>query len=73
MKLRVEILGKVGPIQKPTFEIIRELPYLKAVINSEYLSDICSARCIGLDYSANFRCRDVEVVPARVSILFPAL
>ncbi|KAI0929042.1 hypothetical protein AcW2_004858 [Taiwanofungus camphoratus] len=32
-KLRVEILGKVGPIQKPTFEIIRELPYLKAVIN----------------------------------------
>ncbi|KAH8832234.1 cytochrome P450 monooxygenase pc-1 [Flagelloscypha sp. PMI_526] len=32
-KLRAEILGRVGPSRRPTFDDIREMKYLRAVIN----------------------------------------
>ena len=34
-KLRHEILGRVGPTNKPTYDDIREMKYLRAVINGK--------------------------------------
>ena len=46
-RLREEILTKVGPTRRPTYDDIRELKYLRAVINGALLQYIpyfaCSA------------------------------
>jgi hypothetical protein len=36
-RLREEILDKVGPNRRPTYDDIRELKYLRAVINGTYM------------------------------------
>ena len=36
-RLREEVYTKVGPTKRPTYEDIREMKYLKAVINGEGL------------------------------------
>lgn len=38
-RLREEILNKVGPVRRPNYEDIRDLKYLRAVINGEVLSE----------------------------------
>lgn len=38
-RLREEILNKVGPTRRPTFEDTKEMKYLKAVINGKILSE----------------------------------
>ena len=35
-KLRAEILGEVGPHRRPTYDDIRDMKYLRAVINGEF-------------------------------------
>ena len=34
-RLRAEILDKIGPTQMPTFDNVRNMKYLRAVINGE--------------------------------------
>ena len=36
-RLREEILSKVGPSRRPTYDDVREMKYLRAVINGKYL------------------------------------
>ena len=36
-RLRAEVMDKIGPTQMPTFDDIRSMKYLRAVINGEYL------------------------------------
>lgn len=40
-RLREEVLGKIGPTRRPTFEDMKEMKYLKAVINGEIHSEMC--------------------------------
>lgn len=37
-RLRAEVLEKVGPIRRPTFDDVRNMKYLRAVLNGGRLS-----------------------------------
>lgn len=60
-RLREEIMTKIGPFDRPTYEAICEMKYLRAVINGKFhaiaewrdLTDCCF--------------RDSETIPRRVS------
>lgn len=39
MKLREEILTKVGPTRRPTFDDLKDCKFLRAVINGMFISD----------------------------------
>ncbi len=40
-RLRAEVLDKIGPSQMPTFDNIRTMKYLRAVINGEHTISMC--------------------------------
>ncbi len=56
-RLRQEILDTVGPTSRPTFEDIRGMKYLRAVINGE---PFCHISCL-----RNLQClrRDTPLIP----------
>ena len=37
-RLREEIMTKIGPKKRPTYEAIRDMKYLRAVINGKFLA-----------------------------------
>lgn len=37
-RLRQEVLSTVGPTRRPTYDDVREMKYLRAVINGAYIS-----------------------------------
>lgn len=39
-RLRQEVLNTVGPTRRPTYEDVREMKYLRAVINGEYAHNL---------------------------------
>ena len=60
-RLREEILAKVGPERRPDYSDIREMKYLRAVINGQstiYLTDTVTEACTY---------RDLETAPGCVS------
>jgi len=61
--LREEILMKVGPTRRPTFEDIKNCKYLRAVINGLY---ICN-EFLSLVLTCLNLYRNVKVIPPCVS------
>ena len=67
-RLRQEILDKVGPIRMPNENDIKDMRYLRAVINGTYFR--VKTICNETDESIK---RDAETLPCRVrSIFHPA-
>ena len=40
-RLREEIIGKIGPSRRPTYDDIREMKFLRAVINGMWATTSC--------------------------------
>ena len=59
-RLREEIMTKIGPRNRPTYEAIRDMKYLRAVINGKFLA-------IQAERSRKYCPRDTKIIPARVS------
>ena len=64
-RLRAEVLEKIGPTQMPSFDDIRTMKYLRAVINGEsnHLCCLCSSP------DRVHLARNATVVPHRVRLL----
>lgn len=60
-RLREEILSKVGPTKRPSYDDLRDMKYLRAVING---MSLC---LISLDVNPIPYTRNYEIVPRRVS------
>jgi hypothetical protein len=63
-RLREEILEHVGPSRRPTYADIRDMKFLRAVINGGF-SHISVSRNVPLSYL----CRDDAALPFGVSVL----
>lgn len=44
VRLREEVLSKVGPSGRPTYDDVKEMRYLRAVINGVSLSHVSCVR-----------------------------
>ena len=61
-RLREEVLTEIGPRNRPTYEAIRDMKYLRAVINGKFLAILERRDLID-------RCsRDAETISGSVSI-----
>lgn len=59
-RLREEIMAKIGPRNRPTYEAIRDMKYLRAVINGKFFHLVEWRDLI-------HRCsRNIEIIPRRV-------
>jgi len=63
-RLRADILLIVGPDRRPTFQQISELKYLRAFVNGSL-----STGCLELADIYFPSCRDIALIPLRVSTL----
>lgn len=62
-RLRAEILQTVGPSARPTMDNIREMRYLRAVINGTFFYSFLHIKSLTI-HCFNL-CRDVAVIPSR--------
>ena len=70
-KLRVEILGIIGAERYPTYDDLRDMKYLRAVINGSYFFVLNDRRCGTADlypFLIYFFTRDSSTVSSCVSI-----
>lgn len=67
LHLREEILTKIGPSRKPTFDDVKDCKYMRAVINGTYIitkhfDDVSDIRA---------HCRNSSFISCRVRTQFP--
>lgn len=63
-RLREEILEKVGSTRRPDYDDIREMKYLRAVINGAF-----HLIHVFMSVTHDEVCRDITIVPSRVSMM----
>ena len=69
-RLREEILTKVGSDRRPTYEDIKDMRYLRAVINGSFFFFFFVETLTGRLIFFSILCRNSQTLPGCVSFIF---